>query len=93
MPAPKRAFRSTRISDFTFDKVFFFIYNKDMDPAIAEQIDTALAEIYDAGEIQKRQTAAFFIPDYRPADEARAHLQEKNDAYREMINAISAPTN
>jgi tripartite-type tricarboxylate transporter receptor subunit TctC len=79
---------------FTFDKVFFFIYNKDMDPAIAETIDTALAEVYAEGAIQERLTEAFFIPDFRPSDEALAHLQEKNEAYGEMIQNIGgAPTN
>lgn len=80
--------------DFTFDKVFFFIYNKDMDPAIAEQIDAALSEIYAKGEIETRLTEAFFIPDYRPAAEALAHLEEKNASYATIINDIGgAPTN
>lgn len=79
---------------FTFDKVFFLLYNKEMDPAIIETIDTALAEIYAEGAINERLTEAFFIPDFRPSSEARAHLQEKNDAYAEMIEHISgAPTN
>ncbi|MCA8880038.1 MAG: hypothetical protein KDA73_08790 [Rhodobacteraceae bacterium] len=76
--------------DFTFDKVFFFIYNKDMDPAIVKQIDDALAEIYADGTIQERQKEAFFIPDFRPSAEARAHLEEKNAAYAKVIDAIGA---
>lgn len=79
--------------DFTFDKVFFLIYNKEMDPAIAQTIDTALSEIYAEGKVQERLTAGFFIPDYRPAADALAHLREKNDAYAEMIQNIAPKSN
>ena len=79
---------------FTFDKEFFFIYNPEMDPAIAERIDTALSEIYAEGQLQERLTEAFLIPDFRPSAEAEAHLQEKNDTYAEVIERIgAAPTN
>ncbi|MDN3722129.1 hypothetical protein QW131_30430 [Roseibium salinum] len=64
--------------DFTFDKEFFFLYNKEMDQGIVEQIDTALTEIYAEGEIQKRQKASFFIPNFLPSEEARAHLEKKS---------------
>jgi tripartite-type tricarboxylate transporter receptor subunit TctC len=80
--------------DFTFDKEFFFLYNKEMDPAIVEQIDTALTEIYAEGKIQERQMEAFFIPNFRPSAEAQAHLSEKRDTYAEVIEAIGGtPTN
>jgi tripartite-type tricarboxylate transporter receptor subunit TctC len=80
--------------NFTFDKVFFFIYNKDMDPAIVEQIDTALAEVYAEGAIQERQKEVFLTPDFRPAAEARTHLVEKSAAYGEVIGNIApAATN
>lgn len=80
--------------DFTFDKVFFFIYNKDMDPAIVAQIDTALAEIYADDAINTRLTDAFFIPDFRPSEEALAHLEEKNATYATIITDIGgAPSN
>ena len=75
--------------DFTFDKEFFFLFNKDMDPDIIEQIDTALAEIYDTGEIQERQKASFFIPNFKPSDEARAYLEEKRDTMAKVIEQIS----
>lgn len=76
--------------DFTFDKEFFFLYNPEMDPAIAKQIDTALTEIFAKGEIQERQKGAFFIPNFLPAAEAKAHLEEKRDTYRKVIAEISA---
>lgn len=74
--------------DFTFDKEFFFLYNKDMDQEIVEYIDNALTEIYANGEIQERQKQAFFIPNFRPSDEAEAYLRDKNDQYRTIIDAI-----
>ncbi|MCR4266340.1 ABC transporter substrate-binding protein [Nitratireductor sp. ZSWI3] len=76
-------------SDFTFDKEFFFLYNKDMDPAIVAQIDTALTEIFAAGKIQERQKEAFFIPNFLPSQEAQAHLSAKRDTYAKVIAEIS----
>lgn len=75
--------------DFTFDKEFFFLYNPEMDEAIVEQIDTALEEIYAEGEIQERQKASFFIPNFLPSDEAQEHLREKRSTYDEVISQIS----
>ncbi|MFV0336609.1 MAG: Bug family tripartite tricarboxylate transporter substrate binding protein [Tropicimonas sp.] len=73
--------------DFTFDKEFFFIYNKEMDPAIIDQIDATLAEIYADGAIQEKFRKSFFIPNFMPAAEARAYLKEKHDAYAKVIEA------
>ncbi|EPC01407.1 ABC transporter substrate-binding protein [Litchfieldella anticariensis FP35 = DSM 16096] len=74
--------------NFTFDKEFFFLYNKDMDPAIVEQIDTALEEIYAEGEIQEIQKNSFFIPNFKPSDEAAAYLKDKMTRYEGIINNI-----
>ncbi|PRY76619.1 tripartite-type tricarboxylate transporter receptor subunit TctC [Yoonia maritima] len=76
-------------NDFTFDKEFFFLFNPDMDPAIIDQIDTALAEIYAAGDIQERQKESFFIPNFLPSAEATAHLTDKRDTYADVITAIA----
>ena len=75
--------------DFTFDKEFFFLFNKEMDPAIIDQIDTALTEIFAEGAIQDRQKASFFIPNFLPSDEAKAHLEQKRDTYSKVISEIS----
>lgn len=75
--------------DFTFDKEFFFLYNSEMDDAIVAQIDTALREIFDAGEIQNRQKESFFIPNFLPSGEARAHLTAKRDTYKQVIGDIT----
>ncbi len=76
-------------SNFTFDKEFFFLFNKDMDAEQIAAIDTALKEIYDAGEIQKTQKASFFIPNYKPQAEASTYLKAKRDQYRQVIESIS----
>ncbi|MCH4563281.1 ABC transporter substrate-binding protein [Halomonas sp. EGI 63088] len=73
---------------FTFDKEFFFLYNKDMDPGIVEQIDEALTEIYAAGEIQEVQKNSFFIPNFKPSEEASEYLYEKMSRYEGIIENI-----
>ncbi|SDJ16397.1 ABC transporter substrate-binding protein [Aliiruegeria lutimaris] len=74
--------------DFTFDKEFFFLYNKDMDPAIIEQIDASLTEIFEAGEIQETQKKSFFIPNFKPSAEAQTYLKDKRDQYEVIIEAL-----
>ncbi|MDR5860536.1 ABC transporter substrate-binding protein [Halomonas eurihalina] len=74
--------------NFTFDKEFFFLYNKDMDPAIVEQIDEALSEIYAEGDIQETQKNSFFIPNFKPSDEASEYLAEKMSRYEGIIDNI-----
>lgn len=73
---------------FAFDKEFFFLYNKNMDPAIVEQIDATLEEIYAEGSIQEVQKKSFFIPDFMPSSQAEEHLQEKADRYAGIIENI-----
>ncbi|WP_226628645.1 hypothetical protein [Alloyangia pacifica] len=77
-------------ADFTFDKEFFFLFNKDMDPEVIDAIDGALAEIFEEGNIQERQKEAFFIPNYLSTEDARAHLNEKRDTYKTVIEDISS---
>lgn len=74
--------------DFAFDKEFFLLFNKEMDTGVADEIDGALKEIYAAGDVQKRQTEAFFIPNYLPRDQAAIHLTEKRDTAAAMINDL-----
>ena len=76
--------------NFTFDKEFFFLFNPEMDPAIIEQVDTALSEIFAEGEIQERQKASFFIPNYLSTEDAQEHLMNKRDTYGEVIEQISS---
>ncbi|MDW5377558.1 ABC transporter substrate-binding protein [Halomonas sp. HP20-15] len=74
--------------NFTFDKEFFFLYNKDMDPKIVSCIDNALKEVYAEGEIQKEQKKSFFIPNFKPSSEAQEYLKDKRDQYAEIIKNI-----
>ncbi|MEC8579717.1 MAG: ABC transporter substrate-binding protein [Pseudomonadota bacterium] len=75
--------------DFTFDKEFFMLFNKDMDPAIAEKIDTALSEIFAEGAIQERQKGSFFIPNYLSIKDANEHLLKKRNTYGKVIADIT----
>lgn len=74
--------------DFTFDKEFFLLYNKDMPSEMMDTLDTALTEIYAEGAIQQRQTEAFFTPDFRPRAESVAHLTAKRDDYAGIISSL-----
>ncbi|MCG7599189.1 ABC transporter substrate-binding protein [Halomonas sp. McH1-25] len=74
--------------NFTFDKEFFFLYNKDMNPEIVSCIDNALEEIYAQGDIQEQQKKSFFIPNFKPSSEAQAYLKDKRDQYKTIIENI-----
>lgn len=76
--------------DFTFDKEFFLLFNKEMDAGIASTIDGALREIYAAGEIQQRQLQAFFMPNYLPQAEAAAYLTAKRDTAAAVIEEMKS---
>lgn len=75
--------------DFTFDKEFFFIYNKDIDPKFVKAMDEALKEIYADGEIEKVEKKSFFIPNFKPSGEAQSYLKEKSDRIAQVIKAIN----
>lgn len=75
-------------SNFTFDKEFFFLYNKDLDPAVIAEIDKALTEIYADGKIQETQKKSFFIPDFMPSAEATKYFKEKSDKYDKIIKSM-----
>lgn len=73
--------------DFTFDKEFFFIYNKAMDPKIVAYLDDALKQVFAKGEVQKKLKQAFFIPNFLPSKEAAAYLKKKSDQSKMLIEA------
>jgi len=75
-------------SNFTFDKEFFFLYNKDMDSKIVAAIDQALTEIYAEGKIQETQKKSFFIPDFLPSAEAQKYLKDKMERIEKIISAM-----
>jgi len=74
--------------NFTFDKEFFFLFNKDMDKDLIAELDQALTEIYAEGKIQQIQKKSFFIPNFKPSAEAQAYLKDKMDQYEKIIKAL-----
>ncbi|MDA3957741.1 hypothetical protein [Oceanispirochaeta sp.] len=75
-------------NDFTFDKEFFVLYNKEMDPALVKYFDKALTKIFEAGEIQNTQKKAFFIPNFKASDEASTYLKKKMNTYEGIIASL-----
>ena len=86
--SPKTSVTLDGKKDFAFDKEFFLIYNKEMDPAQMAAIDEALAKIHKEGDLEKRQKEAFFIPNYLPQAEAQAHLSEKSKTIGGLIEQL-----
>jgi len=74
--------------NFTFDKEFFFLFNKDMDPALVAELDQALTEIFAEGKIQETQKKSFFIPNFMPSAEAEAYLKDKSEQYEGIIKTL-----
>ncbi len=74
--------------NFTFDKEFFFLYNKNTDPAIVAAMDKALEEIFAEGKVQETMKKSFFIPDFQPSGESQSYLKNKRDQYAEIIQAL-----
>ncbi|RCS22643.1 ABC transporter substrate-binding protein [Phyllobacterium salinisoli] len=85
---PKASVTLDGEKDFTFDKDFFILYNKDIDPAIVAAIDAGLKEIYAKGAIDKTMKDAFFVPHFLPSMEATAYLEKKRGDYNKVIEAI-----
>ncbi|QLE98780.1 ABC transporter substrate-binding protein [Neptunomonas phycophila] len=74
--------------NFTFDKEFFFIYNKKTDPKVIAFIDKALTEVFADGEVQEELKKSFFIPNFRTAADSQAYLKGKRDQYSSIIKAL-----
>lgn len=87
--SPKTSVTLDSSTDFTFDKEFFMLFNKEMDTAIIDKINTALGEIFADSAIQERQKASFFIPNYLSTEDARQHLMQKRDTYSKVIADIT----
>lgn len=86
--APNQSVTQDGKKDFTFDKEFFFLYNKDMSQEIVDYLDKALTEIFAEGKIQEVQKKSFFIPNFKPSAEAKTYLMDKKDQYRVILDAI-----
>ena len=75
-------------SNFTFDKEFIILYNKDIKPEIVEYIDKALTEIYAEGKIQPTQKKSFFIPNFMPSTESAPYFEAKMKRIKAMIDGM-----
>ncbi len=75
-------------NDFTFDKEFFFLYNKRMSKETVEFLDNALAEVFADGKVQETLKKSFFIPNFRKSAEAQEHLMAKRDSYAKIIQSL-----
>lgn len=75
-------------NDFTFDKEFFFLYNKRMSAETVEFLDNALAEVFADGKVQETLKKSFFIPNFRTSAEAQEHLMAKRDSYAKIIQNL-----
>jgi putative tricarboxylic transport membrane protein len=75
-------------TDWAFDKEFFFIYNKNIDPKAVATLDKALAEIYADSAIQTTLKKSFFIPNFMPSAEAEVYLKSKADYTQKLIDKI-----
>lgn len=77
-----------RKTNFTFDKEFFFIYNKNIRNDIVSYLDKVLAEIYGEGKIQDVQKKSFFIPNFKPSGESAVYLEKKRDYMAGIIKGL-----
>lgn len=74
--------------NFTFDKEYFFIYNKRMSPTIVAQLDQALSEIFEEGKVQETQLQSFFIPNFMASTEAKIYFEAKRDQNESIIKSL-----
>ncbi len=77
-----------RKTNFTFDKEYFFVYNKNISNEIVNYLDKVLKEIFTEGKIQEVQKESFFIPNFKPSAEAATYLKKKRDFMTTIIKGL-----
>lgn len=75
-------------NDFTFDKEFYFLYNKRMSAQTVEFLDNALAEVFADGDVQETLKKSFFIPNFRKSADSQKHFKAKRDSYANIIESL-----
>jgi len=85
---PKASVTMDGKKNWAFDKEFFFIYNKNMDPKVVAALDKALSEVYADGNIKTTLKKSFFIPNFKPSKEAQEYLKGKYEMTKTLINKI-----
>lgn len=74
--------------DFTFDKEFYFLFNKGISEEFVADFDKALTELFAEGNVQKTQKKSFFIPNFKASADAESYLKEKSDTVASVLEAI-----
>ncbi len=75
-------------SNFTFDKEYFFLYNKNIKPDIVSYLDQVLTELYAEGEVVKLQKDSFYIPNFMPSTKAQDYLKKKSEYIKGIIAGL-----
>lgn len=76
--------------EFVFDKEFFILLPKDIDPGYAEALDKAVAEVTEDQRYIDDLAKNAYIPNYISAEEAEEYLLEKRATFQNIIK--NAPT-
>lgn len=71
--------------EFVFDKEFFFILPKDVDPNFVASLDKAVAEAAENEAYQNDLLKNAYVANYKPANQAANYLIEKRDTFRYII--------
>jgi tripartite-type tricarboxylate transporter receptor subunit TctC len=74
--------------NFTFDKDFFVLYNKDMDPKLVELYDDAFSETFKDEALIEELRNAFFVPKHKVSSDAKSYLEKKSSTYDKIIKSI-----
>ncbi|WP_436371624.1 tripartite tricarboxylate transporter substrate-binding protein [Cytobacillus sp. BC1816] len=72
--------------EFVFDKEFFFILPKDIDPNFVDALDKAVAEAVENEDYQSDLLKSAYLANYVPADQSEDYLLEKRETLRYIIS-------
>jgi hypothetical protein len=86
--SPQVSVPMTETEDFTFDKEFFMLFNKDMDQDLVKLYNDAAAEVFADQALVDQLKDAFFIPNFKEVDQAQAYLADKIAAYDAIISSL-----
>jgi len=71
--------------DAVFDKEFFYLLPKDVDEGVLDSLDEAAEEIAEGDDYEEDLEQYGYIVNYKSADEAKEHLEEKREDMTELI--------
>ncbi len=85
---PNITVMETETKNFTFDKDFFVLYNKETNSEINILYEKALKEVFEDKEFTDEMRSLFFIPSYRNISNSASYMADKIDSYEIIINSI-----